>query len=59
MSARTRGICGRTGKVKFSEIAAKLALAEARNRDRDEKRAYRCEHCRKWHLTSWTSEANR
>ena len=39
------------------EIAAKLAMAGARRRDgsrraRLEVRAYRCERCKGWHLTS-------
>ena len=48
----------KTGKKQFrDEIAAKLAMAVTVHSDRStrntaEKRAYSCNFCRKWHLTS-------
>lgn len=47
-----------TGKKRYrDEIAAKLAMATYRNKDRStspklECRAYRCPECHGWHLTS-------
>jgi len=49
-----------TGKHQYrDEIAAKLALAGAQRKDgsrrgKIEKRAYKCEKCHRWHLTSRT-----
>ncbi|MFI8962091.1 hypothetical protein ACIGO8_08240 [Streptomyces sp. NPDC053493] len=45
----------RTGKARYrDEVAAKLALAriDTGHGNRRERRAYRCPHCRGWHLTS-------
>lgn len=47
-----------TGKVRFRDrIGALMAIAgRGRNdqgREKTEARAYRCEQCRGWHLTSW------
>lgn len=50
--------CQTTGKTRFShEIDAKIFLAKARKRDdprrtKSLKRAYLCQFCQGWHLTS-------
>lgn len=52
---RATGSCPRTGKTRFRDrIAALLALSgmDNLNPKRREQRAYRCEFCRGWHLTS-------
>jgi hypothetical protein len=52
---RATGSCARTGKARFRDrIAAQLALNGIDNSDpkRRERRAYRCQFCRGWHLTS-------
>lgn len=62
--ARLPRICPPTGKriyTRHQEAAkevgrfpkARIALAHA------PQSAYRCEHCRRWHLTSYTPEHNR
>lgn len=45
-------------KIRYRDhIAAKLALASLAHKDKQrektERRAYRCPTCRGWHLTSW------
>ncbi|GAA4706200.1 hypothetical protein [Streptomyces youssoufiensis] len=43
----------RTGKIRYRDrIEAKLAMAGAGRKGRDEQRVYRCEHCHGFHLTS-------
>jgi hypothetical protein len=46
----------RTRKVRYTDnLAARIALAAIErktNRAGGERRAYRCQHCRGWHLTS-------
>ncbi|MDR3084300.1 MAG: hypothetical protein LBV60_25870 [Streptomyces sp.] len=53
--ARTSSTC-QTGKQRFRDrLAAQLALVRIGNSNssrRRETRAYRCPHCRGWHLTS-------
>jgi hypothetical protein len=45
--------CPTTGKFQFrDELAAKIALAKRSRQDKGERRAYRCEFCHRWHLTS-------
>lgn len=42
-----------TGKLRYPDkLAAKIVLAKAQRQDHGELRAYRCEFCRGWHLTS-------
>lgn len=56
---RTVGRC-RTGKERYRDrVAALLALAWLDNTDpkRRECRAYRCDLCRGWHLTSQTKRS--
>lgn len=52
-----------TRKRRFRDrIAAQLALAESKTRrssHREETRAYCCERCRGWHLTSQPYEPKR
>lgn len=51
--SRSSRECSRTGKVRFRDkLAAQIELAGAVRRDKGEQRAYRCEFCRGWHLTS-------
>ena len=50
--------CNRTGKVVFKdEIAAKLALAVRKRKDKGELRTYQCPHQNHWHLTSQEKQA--
>lgn len=42
-----------TKKFRYRDkLGAKIALAKAQGKDHGESRAYRCEFCRGWHLTS-------
>lgn len=60
---RTRqplGTCKATGKLCFlSERSADLTLgrlrSDRRRRGHMESRAYECDHCDRWHLTSWST----
>ena len=55
MTRRAPAATCRTGKARYRDgVAAKLALARIDPGDgrRRERRAYRCPHCRGWHLTS-------
>ncbi len=51
-----RGRCPVTGKIRYrDELAGLIALADCQTQPghgRRERRAYHCEHCRGWHLTS-------
>lgn len=49
-SSRTGTNCNKTGYG--SEKLAKAALEYAQRARRDEKRAYQCKTCKRWHLTS-------
>lgn len=42
----------KTGKRRFDELGAKIALAGLQSRDHGEQRYYRCQFCRAFHLTS-------
>ena len=45
--------CRRTGKVRFRTLLdAKIVLAKRSARDKGEVRAYRCQFCHGFHLTS-------
>lgn len=59
---RTPGTCPQTGKARYRDrIAALLALTgiDNSNPKRREQRAYRCQFCRGWHLTSQTKRTAR
>lgn len=51
-------ICFKTKKQRYyDEVAALLALAEIKRKDsskreKQEQRAYKCQFCKGWHLTS-------
>jgi hypothetical protein len=47
-----RWICTPTGKLMHSTRAAAMASAARLSRHAHYIRAYRCEFCRTWHLTS-------
>lgn len=48
-----------TGKRRYrNRLDAKIALTDTRRRDRRETRAYRCNTCRGWHLTSQPARRN-
>lgn len=50
----------KTGKRRYrDQIAAKLAMASAASKGRDEKRAYKCGTCRGWHITSQEIKSSR
>jgi len=49
--------CPKTGKIRHrTELDAKIILSKCgsptSNTAREEKRVYRCGHCKGWHLTS-------
>jgi ribosomal protein S14 len=49
---KAAGRCRITGKLGYSsEHQAAVALASCQLYGRAERRAYRCEHCGRWHLT--------
>jgi hypothetical protein len=65
MTKRAIAKCDRTGKTKFhTEVDAMIFLARVhgknsrlrklRQQGNEPTRAYRCEFCRNWHLTSQT-----
>jgi hypothetical protein len=49
----------RTGKRRFDQLGAKIALAELKHRDHGEQRVYCCNHCSGWHLTSQPQRSER
>ncbi len=51
--------CGKDHKRRFTELEAKLALLRNQRKDRGEKRAYKCNICGDWHLTSQDPDQGR
>jgi hypothetical protein len=52
MGSRVAVKCS-TGKVRYwDKLGAKIELAKVQHEDHGERRVYRCEFCRGWHLTS-------
>lgn len=52
MGSRPVAKCS-TGKVRYRDkLGAKIELAKVQHEDHGERRVYRCEFCRGWHLTS-------
>lgn len=44
--------CKRTGKRRYDELGAKIALAKLTWKDHGERRYYRCPFCHGFHTTS-------